>query len=179
MCAEAAKDWQIRPAEPADCQAIEGLIHELAVYEKLEAEMTATPAQLEQTLFGPERAAECLLAERHGVAIGMAIYFTNYSTFLARPGIYLEDLYVREADRGQGIGKALLLAVARIAVERKCGRMEWSVLNWNQPAIDFYESLGALPQREWTVYRLAGSALQHIGQVSRTDEPSQPVKDGR
>lgn len=164
MSTEAANDWHIRPAEPIDCQAIEGLIRELAIYEKLEAEMTATPAQLEQTLFGPERSAECLLAERNGVAIGLAIYFTNYSTFLARPGIYLEDLYVREADRGEGIGKALLLAVARVAVERKCGRMEWSVLNWNQPAIDFYESLGAVPQQEWTVYRLTGDTLQQIGQ---------------
>ncbi|MCA8982841.1 MAG: GNAT family N-acetyltransferase [Planctomycetaceae bacterium] len=155
--------FRIRPAIPADAPGILDLIHELAAYEKLSAEVVATPEKLRETLFGQAPAAECLLAEQGERVVGMAIFFTNYSTFLAQPGVYLEDLYVRDEQRGQGIGKALLTAVARLAVQRGCGRMEWAVLDWNQPAIDFYESLGASPQQEWTVYRLTGASLQKFG----------------
>lgn len=155
--------FRIRPAIPEDVPGILDLIFELAAYEKLSAEVVATPERLRETLFGQAPAAECLLAEQGERVVGMAIFFTNYSTFLAQPGLYLEDLYVRDEQRGQGIGKALLTAVARLAVQRGCGRMEWSVLDWNQPAIDFYESLGASPQQEWTVYRLTGASLRKFG----------------
>ena len=154
----------IRPALPADAPAIAGLITELAEYEQLADEMIASPAQLEATLFGPNAAATCWLAVWGQEPVGMAIFFTNYSTFLGKPGVYLEDLYVKPEYRGRGIGKQLLQTVARITVAQKGGRLEWSVLNWNQPAIDFYESLGAKPQSEWTVYRLTGPALQQLGQ---------------
>lgn len=149
----------IRFAQAADTPVILGFIRALAVYEKLEADCVATEEGLRATLFGPRPYAEVLLIEEGGKAHGFALFFHNYSTFLARPGIYLEDLFVNPAARGKGYGKALLAKLAEIAVERGCGRLEWSVLDWNQPAIDFYLSLGARPMDEWTVYRVDGAAL--------------------
>ena len=151
---------QIRPATPADLPLILGFIQGLATYEKLLHEVEATEAKLGATLFGPRPAAECLLAfAGEGTPAGFAIFFTNYSTFLARPGLYLEDLFVSPEFRGRGIGKALLLHLARLANQRGCGRMEWSVLDWNQPAIEFYESIGAERKSDWTICRLTGPAL--------------------
>ena len=151
---------QIRPATPADLPLILGFIRGLATYEKLLHEVEATEAKLGATLFGPRPAAECLLAfAGEGTPAGFAIFFTNYSTFLARPGLYLEDLFVSPEFRGRGIGKALLLHLARLANQRGCGRMEWSVLDWNQPAIEFYESIGAERKSDWTICRLTGPAL--------------------
>lgn len=153
----------IRPAIPDDIPTIVYLIRELAEYEKLLDQVVLDPVELYDHLFGAQPYAECLIAESNGQPIGFALYFFNYSTFLGRPGIYLEDLFVLPEYRGQGHGKALLKAVAKRAVEMDCGRMEWSVLNWNTPAIDFYRSLGAVPMDEWTVYRLTGSALSNAG----------------
>lgn len=150
---------RIRFAQAADTPVILGFIRALAVYEKLEADCVATEESLRATLFGPRPYAEVLLIEEGGKAHGFALFFHNYSTFLARPGIYLEDLFVDPAARGKGYGKALLAKLAEIAVERGCGRLEWSVLDWNQPAIDFYLSLGARPMDEWTIYRVDGAAL--------------------
>ena len=150
----------IRPATPADLPLILNFIRGLAEYEKLLHEVEATEDQLRATLFGPQPAAECVLAFDEGSApAGFAVFFTNYSTFLAKPGIYLEDLFVRTEFRGRGVGKALLLHLARLANQRGCGRLEWAVLDWNQPAIDFYESLGAERKTDWTVCRLTGAAL--------------------
>jgi GNAT superfamily N-acetyltransferase len=149
----------IRTATPVDVPLILNFIRELAAYEKLSDEVTATEPQLAQTLFGARPAAECILAYSNKEPAGFAIFFTNYSTFLAKPGLYLEDLFVKPDHRGTGIGKALLLHIAAIANDRGCGRMEWSVLDWNQPAIDFYESLGARRMTDWTTCRLAGPAL--------------------
>ncbi|MEM7054485.1 MAG: GNAT family N-acetyltransferase [Pseudomonadota bacterium] len=154
----------IRAAEAGDEAQILELILGLAEYEQLADEVKATPAQIAESLFGEHPSAEALLAEWDGEAVGFALFFQNFSTFLGRPGLYLEDLYVREAARGRGIGKALLLHLARLAHERGCGRMEWAVLNWNQPAIDFYRSMGAQPMNEWTVYRLDQDALAALKQ---------------
>lgn len=154
---------QIRNATRGDVREILRLIRALAEYEKLAHEVVATEADLAATLFGDNPAAEVLLAEHEGRAVGLALFFQNYSTFLGRPGIYLEDLFVEPPCRGQGVGRALLKAVARRAVERGCGRFEWSVLEWNQPAIDFYRSLGALPMSDWTVFRVTGDALRRLG----------------
>ena len=153
----------IRTAEAADVPAIADLILGLARYEKLEQEVTMTEELLAKNLFGPHRYAEALLAEDGGAPIGFALFFHNFSTFLAKPGIYLEDLFVVPEHRGRGIGRALLQRLAKIAVERDCGRLEWSVLDWNRGAIGFYERLGARPNSEWTVYRLAGEALTSLG----------------
>lgn len=149
----------INPATPADVPLILQLIHELAEFEHLAHEVTATEAQLHEHLFGARPYAEVLLARVAGQAVGFALFFHNYSTFVGKPGIYLEDLYVRDGWRTRGIGTALLQAVREQAVLRGCGRYEWSVLNWNQRAIDFYEKMGAKPMKEWTVYRLSGEAL--------------------
>jgi len=153
----------IRPATVADVPAIADLIRGLARYEKLEQAVTMTEELLEKNLFGEKRFAETLLAESAGQPIGFALFFHNFSTFLALPGIYLEDLFVVPEHRGRGVGRALLKALARIAVERGSGRLEWSVLDWNRDAIGFYERLGAKPNSEWTVYRLAGEALTKLG----------------
>lgn len=152
----------IRFGEPADVPLVAELIRGLARYERLEHEVSLTEPRLEQTLFGSRRYAEVLIAEDEGEAVGFALFFHNYSTFLARPGVYLEDLYVREAARGKGVGKALLARLATIAVERDCGRLEWAVLDWNTDAIGFYERLGARPNADWTVYRLTGDALSSL-----------------
>jgi GNAT superfamily N-acetyltransferase len=149
----------IRPATAADAALILELIRELAVYEKLADEVVATEESVRETLFGARRAAEALIASVDGAPAGFAIFFSNYSTFLARPGIYLEDLFVKPAFRRRGVGRALFVHLARLAVERRCGRFEWSVLDWNAPAIAFYKSLGAVPMSEWTVFRLTGAAL--------------------
>ncbi len=150
----------LRPATPADVPLILAFIRDLAAYEKLAGEVTATEAALHATLFGARPAAECVLAfTAGGEPAGFAVFFTTYSTFLAKPGLWLEDLFVRPEHRGQGIGRALLLHLARLANTRDCGRMEWSVLDWNQPAIEFYESFGARRLREWQICRLAGEAL--------------------
>ena len=135
-------------------------IRELAEYEKLAHEMVASADTIRDSLFGNNPAAEAVIAEVDGVPAGFALYFTSYSTVLGRPGIYLEDLFVRSAWRGTGIGKALLRHIAGIACERNCGRLEWAVLDWNEPAIAFYEQMGAHPVAGWTTYRLTGDALQ-------------------
>ncbi|MFG2469180.1 GNAT family N-acetyltransferase [Streptomyces canus] len=151
----------IRPATPADIPAIHTLIRELAAYERALDEAKATEEQLREALFGPQPAAYAHVAtdDATGTVIGYAIWFLNFSTWRGVHGIYLEDLYVRPTVRGGGHGKALLTALARICVERGYQRLEWSVLNWNTPAIDFYQALGARPQDEWTVYRLTDEAL--------------------
>jgi len=154
----------IRPATPADVPTICRLIRGLADYEKLTDEVVLDEGRLREHLFGPRPYAEVLLAEEGTEIIGFALFFHNYSTFLGRPGIYLEDLFVDPARRGTGHGKALLLALAKLAVERGCGRLEWSVLDWNEPAIRFYESLGAVAMKEWTVYRVTGDALRQLAE---------------
>lgn len=159
----------VRPATIADAELVYTLICELADYEKLRHEVVATVDSSRDSIFGPNSCTEVLIAELDGEPVGFAIYFSTYSTFLARQGIYLEDIYVREAVRGQGIGKQLLAAVARVAAERQCGRLEWSVLDWNKPAIDFYESLGAEAQSEWIKYRLTGDALQALANGCEAD----------
>jgi GNAT superfamily N-acetyltransferase len=153
---------EIRPGRPADVPLIASLIRGLAVFEKLEDEVTLTEDRLAKGLFGDRPYAETLLAEEDGTPVGFALFFHSFSTFLARPGIYLEDLFVVPEHRSQGVGRALLVALARVAVERDCGRLEWSVLDWNREAIGFYERLGARPNSEWTVYRLAGEALRSL-----------------
>jgi GNAT superfamily N-acetyltransferase len=152
----------IRAAGPADVPLILHLITALAEYEKLSSAVEATEAKLAASLFPAGQAApaaHCILAEVDGAVAGFALYFFNYSTFLARPGLYLEDLFVKPEVRSRGLGKALLLHLAKIANQRGCGRMEWCVLDWNQPAIEFYESLGARRMKEWQVCRLTGAAL--------------------
>jgi len=152
----------IRPAEERDLDAILGLIRELAEYERLAHEAVADRDEVRRHLFGAHPRAEVLIAEAGGETVGFALYFHNFSTFLGKPGIYLEDLFIRTAHRGRGYGKALLSKLASIAVERSCGRLEWSVLDWNEPAIGFYKRLGAGPMDEWTVYRLTGDALRRV-----------------
>ena len=152
----------LRTATEHDVPLIVRFIRELAEYERLAHECVATEETVRETLFGESRYAEVLVAEEDDQPAGFALFFHNYSTFLARPGIYLEDLYVRPEMRGRGIGKALLVRLAQIAEERNCGRLEWAVLNWNEDAIRFYRSLGATPQNEWTVYRVTGEALRTL-----------------
>ena len=157
-------DFSLRPAVEADCSTILHFIRELAAYEKLSHELVATEDRLRQTLFGERPAAEVVFGQSGDQAIGFALYFQTYSTFLAQPGIYLEDLFVDPAWRGRGCGRALLIHLARLAVERGCGRLEWSVLDWNEPAIRFYRSLGADPMDEWTVNRVTGTALRELAE---------------
>ena len=154
---------QIRTGKSADIPVIARLIRELARFEKLEHEVTMTEELLAENLFGRHRYAETLIAEDAGTPIGFALFFHTFSTFLARPGIYLEDLFVVPEHRSHGVGRALLTRLARLALERDCGRLEWAVLNWNVEAIKFYERLGARPNSEWTIYRLAGEALTSLG----------------
>ena len=152
----------IRPAVKADTATILHFIRELAIYEKAEHEAKATEEHIHRTLFNEQPKAHAIICELNGEAIGFAVYFFSYSTWQGQYGIYLEDLYVSPAHRGVGAGKQLLTALAKVAVDNDCGRFEWSVLDWNQPAIDFYESLGAKPQSEWIKYRLDGQALQEL-----------------
>jgi GNAT superfamily N-acetyltransferase len=156
-------DVSIRPAVPGDAAAIHALIRELAEYERLTQLCTGSTADLADALFGPRPAAEVLLAEVDGGIAGFALFFHNFSTFLARRGLWLEDLYVQPAFRGHGVGSSLLRAVAAIAVDRRCGRFEWSVLDWNAPAIGFYERLGATVMPDWRIARVTGDALAHLG----------------
>ena len=149
----------VREANINDTGIIFDFINQLALYEKAPEEVVATPALIQETLFTGDPQAKALIAEIDQQAVGFAVYFFSYSTWLGKHGIYLEDLFVPLESRGFGAGKALLKRIAEIAVKKGCGRVEWSVLNWNQPAIDFYESFGAKPQDEWTVYRLTGNAL--------------------
>ena len=152
-------DFTLRSATIDDVPSILGFIIELAEYEKLAHEVVATEDTLRETLFGPTPYAQVFIAELAGVPVGYALFFHNFSTFTGRPGIYLEDLYVQPKHRGQGFGKLLLAYLARKAVDMNCTRVEWSVLDWNQPAIDFYRSIGALPMDGWTVQRLDGDRL--------------------
>jgi len=170
----------IRAAIPADVPAVHALIRDLARYEKLEDQHVGTADALREHLFGARRYCEALVALDAGASadasasagatgrvVGFALFFHNYSTFLAQPGIYLEDLFVLPTARRRGHGRALLAAVARLALERGCGRFEWSVLRWNEPAIRFYESLGAAPLDEWGLFRLAGDALASLARLAR------------
>lgn len=152
----------IRFAREGDVPVIADLIRGLARYERLEDQVVMTEEKLTRTLFGERRYAEALLAEEDGAPSGFALFFHNYSTFLAQPGIYLEDLFVRPEQRGRGVGRMLLAELARVAVERGCGRLEWAVLDWNEDAIRFYERLGARPNSDWTVYRLTAEALHAL-----------------
>src|SRR6476620_4610083 len=152
----------IRSATPDDVPTIARLIRDLAEYERLAHMVDFDAADLREHLFGKRQYAEVLLAEEAGRVVGFALFFHNYSTFRGKPGVYLEDLFVEPEHRGKGHGKALLAALARLAVERNCSRVEWSVLNWNAPSIEFYKALGATPMDEWTVYRLTGDALTKL-----------------
>lgn len=156
----------IRPAVEADVAVILQFIRDLAKYEHLEHEVVANEGLLREGLFGSRPYAEVVLASLNGEPVGFALFFHNFSTFLAKPGIYLEDLYVRQKFRGQGCGEALLRHLARLAIERGCGRLEWSVLDWNVRAIDFYKSLGAVQMDQWTVHRVTGDALVKLGKES-------------
>jgi GNAT superfamily N-acetyltransferase len=155
----------IRTATPDDTGTICRLIRALAKYERLSDRVTLDEDHIREHLFGPRPFAEVLLAEEAGAVVGFALFFHNYSTFIGKPGIYLEDLFVEPDHRGCGHGKALLAALAQIAVQRGCGRLNWAVLDWNQPAIDFYRSLGAEPMNEWTIFRLAGEALADLARL--------------
>lgn len=154
--------FRIRTATEDDVPRILEFIRALARYEKLEHDVVATAATLRETLFGQPRFAEVLFGEEDGEPVAFALFFHNYSTFVGRPGLYLEDVYVKPEMRGRGYGKALLARLAAIAVERNCGRFEWAVLDWNEPSINFYKSLGARPMNDWTVFRLAGESLKNL-----------------
>lgn len=155
--------FTLRPATEADLALVLSLIRALAEYEKLSHEVVVTEDLLREHLFGPQPKAEVLLGFEGETPVGFALFFTNFSTFVGRPGLYLEDLFVWPQYRGKGYGKRFLEALGRIAVERNYGRMEWAVLDWNAPSIAFYKSLGAVPMDEWTVYRMSGEALQRLG----------------
>ena len=152
----------IRSATPADLANIAGLIRALAEYERLSHAVIFKDADLEKNLFGPRPSAEVLVAEEAGTVVGFALFFTTFSTFWGKPGLWLEDLFVKPEHRGNGHGKKLLSSLARLAVERDYCKLEWAVLNWNEPAIKFYQSLGAGPMDDWTVYRLAGDKLAAV-----------------
>ena len=156
----------VRSAVPHDLTAIAGMIRALAEYEKLTHECVFTDAELEKELFGPSPGAEVLVAEKAGRVVGFALFFQSFSTFLARRGIYLEDLFVLPEARGEGHAKALLQRLAALAVERGCGRLEWSVLDWNAQAIGFYRSIGAVPMDDWTVQRLTGDSLRALASAT-------------
>ncbi len=154
-------NFNIRTAIPEDAETIFHLIYQLAVYEKLENDVITTPEELRVQIF-VKKYAEVIIAEENQKPIGFALYFHNFSTFVGKPGIYLEDLFVEPEHRGKGYGKALLVALAKIAKERNCGRLEWSVLDWNTPSIEFYKSLGAKPMDEWTVFRLDQNGIDAL-----------------
>ncbi len=176
--------FEIKPATIADVPVILRLIRELAEYERAPNDAVATEPQLREVLFGEKPSAEVLLACEKEAAVGFAVYFFNFSTWLGRPGLYLEDLFVRPEVRGKGYGRALLVRLAQIAQARECGRMEWAVLDWNQPAIDFYKKLGAAPMEEWTVFRLTSDGIARLaGGMAPTLDPtpnllsSDPMRD--
>jgi GNAT superfamily N-acetyltransferase len=155
-------NFVIRPASVADVPVILELIRELATYERAPNAVTATKAQLADVLFGPRPAAEVLLAFEEETPVGFAVFFHNFSTWLGQPGLYLEDLFVRPERRGKGYGRALLVHLAKIAHDRGCGRMEWAVLDWNKPAIEFYKKLGATPLDEWKIFRLKRDGIAKL-----------------
>lgn len=159
----ASATFHIEKATPADIPLVLSLIRELAEFENLLHEARATDADLRETLFGDRPFAEVVIGRLGSAAVGFALFFHNYSTFLGKPGIYLEDLFVRPAYRGGGFGERLLRHLAQLAVQRGCGRFEWSVLDWNQRAIDFYKKLGAQPLNDWTTFRVTGEALEQLG----------------
>lgn len=157
-----ATHFSIRPAEPADVTDIHSMIVELAVFEKLEHMVVATEELLHEGLFGTKPACEAIVGEENGEVVAFALFFHNFSTFLTKKGLYLEDLYVRQSHRGKGYGTQLLARLAQLAVERNCGRFEWSVLDWNEPAIGFYQTMGAEILPEWRICRVTGEALDHL-----------------
>lgn len=154
--------FSIRPAQPSDVAHIHGMIVELAVFEKLEHLVVATEAMLHDGLFGASPSCEAIIGEENGEVVTFALFFHNFSTFLTRKGLYLEDLYVRQAYRGKGYGSLMLKKLAQLAVERDCGRFEWSVLDWNEPAIKFYQSMGADILPDWRICRVTGGALSSL-----------------
>ncbi len=158
------RKFEIRTARVEDVPIILQLIRDLATYERAPNEVTATEEQLVEVLFGPRPSAEVMLAFEEDTAVGFAVFFHNFSTWLGRPGLYLEDLFVKPEVRGKGYGRALLVHLAKIARERDCGRMEWAVLDWNDPAIQFYHKLGAAPMDEWTVFRLTGDGIAKLAE---------------
>jgi len=158
------ESFEIRTTTEADVPVILGLIRDLAEYERAPDAVVTTEAGLREVLFGAKRSAEVLLAFENREPVGFAVYFFNFSTWLGRPGLYLEDLFVRPEERGKGYGRALLKRLAQIAKDRGCGRMEWAVLDWNEPAIQFYRKLGAEPMDEWTVFRLTGDGIAKLAQ---------------
>jgi GNAT superfamily N-acetyltransferase len=165
--------FKIRPATEKDTSLILSLIRELADYEKLTHEVKATEKNIQKTLFGEHPVAEAIIGEYDDKPVSYALFFYNYSTFICKPGIYLEDLYVRPQHRGKGFGRALMAYIARLARERNCARFEWAVLNWNTPAINVYEKLDAVPMLDWTVYRLSGEALERLA-----NETQFPFRNG-
>jgi GNAT superfamily N-acetyltransferase len=178
-----SENFQIRPARVEDVPVILQLIRDLATYERAPDEVTATEEQLVDVLFGERPAAEVLLAFEGKSPVGFAVYFYNFSTWLGRSGLYLEDLFVNPEKRGNGYGRALLVELAKIARDRGCGRMEWAVLNWNEPAIKFYRALGAKPMDEWTVFRLTPEEIAKLADAADTaattdHPPSQRLRRG-
>jgi GNAT superfamily N-acetyltransferase len=169
-------DLQIRRACVKDVPIILELIRDLATYERAPDEVTATEEQLVDVLFGERPAAEVLLAFEEKSPVGFAVYFYNFSTWLGRPGLYLEDLFVKPEKRGKGYGRALLVELAKVARDRGCGRMEWAVLDWNEPAIKFYRALGAKPMDEWTVFRLTHDGIERLANAADTAATTEPVE---
>lgn len=162
MIATDSPGFQIKSATESDVPIIFSFVKKLAHYERLSHEVVATEELLRENLFGKRRTAEVAIGYLDAKPVGFVLFFYNYSTFLGKPGLYIEDLFVDEEYRGRGYGRALLLHVARLAKERDCGRLEWSVLDWNQTAIDFYKKLGALPMSDWTVFRITGKSLDEL-----------------
>src|SRR5438552_6304880 len=169
-------DFNIRPARVEDVPIILELIRDLATYERAPDEVVATKEQLVDVLFGERPVAEVLLAFEAETAVGFAVYFYNFSTWLGRPGLYLEDLFVNPEKRGKGYGRALLVELAKIARDRGCGRMEWAVLDWNEPAIKFYRALGAKPMDECTVFRLTRDGIERLAQAADTAATTKPAE---
>src|SRR6266403_3586281 len=170
-------DFEIRSAHLDDVPVILELIRDLATYERAPNEVTATEEQLVDVLFGERPAAEVRLVFEEQSAVGFAVYFYNFSTWLGRPGLYLEDLFVKPEKRGKGYGRALLVELAKIARERGCGRMEWAVLDWNEPAIKFYRALCAKPMDEWTVFRLTRDGIARLADATDTAATTEPNKE--
>ena len=163
-------DFEIRAAGVEDVPVILELIRELATYERAPNEVVATEKQLVEVLFGERPTAEVLLAFERKSPVGFAVFFHNFSTWLGRPGLYLEDLFIKPEKRGKGYGRAVLVDLAKIALDRGCGRMEWAVLNWNEPAIKFYRTLGAMPLDEWTVYRLTRDGIARLAETEQVEQ---------